>query len=129
MKLVLLMTFLMSFNLWANDSLEREYIGATDQGDICRINIRDSRGSASFHYREDGKSKSCTFSYDLYSLTSDRDDGRIFSTISSKSGFKKCKMQVYFEDKEKVSRLRMGIKSIFSPFTSYEECNLALDPL
>ncbi len=128
MKLILLMTFLASFQVYANDSLEREYIGATDEGQICRINIRDSRGSASFHYREGGKSKSCAFAYDLYYLTGQRDDGRFFSTISSKSGFKTCRMQVFFENREKVSRIKMGIKSIFSA-TRYEECHLSLDPL
>lgn len=128
MKFVLILCMMSSFSVMANDSLEREYIGATSNGDICRINIRDSRGSASFHYREDGKSKSCAFSYDLYSLTTDRDDGRLYSIISSKSGFKTCRMQVYFENREKVSRIKMGIKSIFSA-TKYEECHLSLDPL
>lgn len=128
MKIIVLISLLCSLAVAANDSLEREYIGATDKGDICRINIRDSRGSASFHYREDGKSKSCAFTYDLYSLTSDRDDGRFYSTISSRSGFRTCRMQVYFENRQKVSRIRMGIKSIFSA-TRYEECHLSLDPL
>lgn len=125
MKVILFFSLLISVSTYANDSLERDYIGATSEGEICKIRIRDSQGSASFHYRESGESKSCTFTYDRYYLTNQRDDGRTYSTIKDKSGFRSCKMLIYYSSDEKVSRIRMGQKSIFSPFHSYEECYLA----
>lgn len=125
MKVILFFSLLISVSTYANDSLERDYIGATSEGEICKIRIRDSQGSASFHYRESAESKSCTFTYDRYYLTNQRDDGRTYSTIKDKSGFRSCKMLIYYSSDEKVSRIRMGQKSIFSPFHSYEECYLA----
>tara|TARA_R110000868_G_scaffold117600_14_gene312471 strand:+ start:11392 stop:11787 length:396 start_codon:yes stop_codon:yes gene_type:complete len=125
MKIAALLCLFASFNVFANDSLEKDYIGATTEGEICRIRIRDSQGSASFHYREGGESKSCSFTYDRYFLTNQRDDGRTYSTLSDKFGFKSCKMQVYYSEEEGVARIRMGLKSIFNPFHKYEECRLA----
>ena len=67
-------------------------------------------------------------SYDRYYLTNRRDDGFAFGTVGDKSGFKSCKVQVYFSN-DGVKRLRMGLKSIFNPFHSYKDCNFKSDTL
>lgn len=123
MKL-LFVTLFLATSAFANDSLEQTYSGVTDTGETCTVRLRDSEGSASFTYHDGGDRRSCGLSYDRYYLTNMRDDGRTFATVSDKSGFKSCKVQVYFGAQGELTRLRMGLKSIFNPFHIYKDCKL-----
>ena len=124
MKALTLVIWFIAFGAFANESLERDYVGMTDNNAVCTVRFRDSEGSASFHYREGGDSKACGFSYDRYYLTNQLDDGHSSASIKDKSGFRSCKLQVYFTADGQVKRLRMGQKSILSPFYSYKDCKL-----
>lgn len=128
MKALIAIGFLVSLSVSANDSLEKEYKGLTDEGEVCTVRLRDSEGSASFSYLDGGDRKSCVISYDRYYLTDRREDGYSYGTVGDKSGFKSCKVQVYFSE-DGLKRLRMGLKSIFNPFHSYEDCNIKSDTL
>lgn len=128
MKALLALGLMISFSVIANDSLEKEYKGLTDEGEVCTVRLRDSEGSASFSYLDGGDRKSCVISYDRYYLSNRRDDGLSFGTVGDKSGFKSCKVQVHFVQ-DGIKRLRMGLKSIFNPFHSYEDCNIQSDTL
>lgn len=124
MKAMVLIGLLTSMTVFATDSLERDYAGVTDKNEKCSLRLRDSEGSASFTYFDDGGRKSCAITYDRYELTNARDDGYSFGTVKGKSSFKSCKVQVYFGENGKLTRLRMGLKSIFSPFHVYTDCKV-----
>lgn len=128
MKVLAVLGLLVTQAAVANDSLEKDYKGLTDKGEICSVRLRDSEGSASFSYLDDGKRKSCVISHERYYLTNRRDDGYPFGTVGDKSGFKSCKVQVHFDD-DGIRRLRMGFKSIFNPFHIYKDCNIDSDTL
>jgi len=128
MKALVALGLLFSLSAMANDSLEKEYKGLTDEGEACTVSLHDSAGSASFSYLDGGNRKSCVISYDRYYLADRRDDGLAFGTVGDKSGFKSCKVQVHFSE-DGVKRLRMGLKSIFNPFHSYKDCNFKSDTL
>ena len=123
MKILLALVFVTT-SVYANDSLEQTYHGLIDTGEECVVRLQDSSGSASFTYHEDGKRKSCALTYDRYHFTDARDDGSPFATVSDKTSFKSCKLQVHFNQDGSISRLRMGLKSIFNPFHIYKDCQL-----